>query len=241
MKREIAKTGIERLDGMLDGGFTKGSIITLSGPTGCGKSTLAMQFLVNGVEKYGEAGLYIALEETRTTTYSNMGGYSWDIAKLEREKKLLFLDYPLHEVDQFLFKNNAIEELISTAGIDRVIIDSIMPIALLFHNNDERQQGFLKLIENIKKWMTTTIIVSEDTPATTQDVLPHTRYGLESLTDAWLHMYYLYNEEGARKRAIEVLKMKGVAHATKMVPLEITSDGIVIKLEKQIGKTTKGY
>ncbi len=239
IKREIVKSGIEAFDAMLDGGFTKGSITTLSGPTGCGKSTLAMQFLVNGAEKSGEPGLYIALEETKSTTYTNMAGYKWDIAKLEREKKLLFLDYPIHEVDQFLFKNSAIEELIMTMGIERVAIDSVMPIALLFQSDDERQKGFLKLIENIRRWGTTTLIVSEDTPATTQDVLPRTRYGMESLSDAWVHMYYLYDEEGNRKRALEVLKMKGVAHMNRIVPIEISGEGVVVNLEKPQKKPPK--
>lgn len=230
MKREVLKTGIEGLDAMLDGGLTKGSITTLSGPTGCGKSTLAMQFLVNGAEKYQEPGLYIALEETRSSTYSNMAGYSWDIAKLEREKKILFLDYPIHEVDQFLSKNSAIEELVMTMGIERLVVDSAMPIALLFQTDDERQKGFLRLIENIRRWGTTTLIVSEDTPATTQDVLPRTKYGIESLTDAWIHMYYLYDEDGGRRRAIEVLKMKGARHMTRIVPLEIGAEGVTVNL-----------
>lgn len=231
-KRDVVETGIEGLDFMLAGGLTRGTITALSGPTGCGKSTLAMQFLVNGAEKYSEPGLYIALEETRNTTYTNMASYKWDLAKLENEKKLLFLDYPIHEVDQFLFSNSAIEELISSMDIERVVIDSIMPIALLFQNEDERKKGFLKLIANIRKWGTTTIIVSEDTPATTQDVLPSTKYGLESLTDGWVHMYYIYDEEGNRKRALEVVKMKGVMHLTKIVPLEINENGISVLLEK---------
>ncbi|VVB98542.1 DNA repair and recombination protein RadB [uncultured archaeon] len=233
IKRDIVKSGIEGIDAMLGGGFTKGAITTLSGPTGCGKSTLAMQFLVNGAEQFQEPGLYIALEETRSSTYSNMAGYDWDIAKLEREKKILFLDYPIHEVDQFLFKNSAIEELIATMGIERVVIDSVMPIALLFQTDDERQKGFLKLIENIRRWGTTTLIVSEDTPATTQDVLPRTKYGMESLTDGWMHMYYLYDESGSRKRALEVLKMKGVAHMSRIVPLSISSAGVSVELPQE--------
>ena len=76
---------------------------------------------------------------------------------------------------------------------------------------------------------TTTLIISEDTPATTQDVLPDTHYGIETFTDGWLHLYYLYSpKERERTRAIEVLKMKGVHHSSKIFPCEITDDGFVI-------------
>ena len=230
-KRELVKSGIAGLDRMLAGGFSRGASITLSGPTGCGKSTLAMEFLINGAEIYGEKGLYIALEESRDTTFSNFGSYNWDIEKLESEKKLLFLDYPISEVDQFLAKNGAIEELISTMGIERVVVDSMMPIALLFHSEDERQSGFLRLVDAIRKWGTTTLIVSEDTAATTPDVMPRTKHGMESLTEGWIHMYSLYDGHGGRVRALEVLKMKGVAHMSKIAPLRITSDGIVVSVE----------
>lgn len=230
MDRQIVKYGIPELDKMLKGGLTKGCITVLSGPTGCGKSTLAMEFLIKGIEKYSETGLYIALEETRATTLSNMAGYRWDITKYERDKKFYFLDYPIHEVDQFLFKNSAIEELIHTTGVERVVIDSIMPIALLFSNDDERQKGFLKLIENLRKWGTTTLLVSEDTPVISVNSLPHTKYKIESLADGWIHLYYFFDKENARKRALEIIKMKGIEHINKKVPFEISENGVTLKL-----------
>jgi circadian clock protein KaiC len=234
MRRDVIKTGIAGLDEMLGGGLTRGGMTALSGPTGCGKSTLAMQFLVNGAEKYSEPGIYIALEENKPTVYAGMSGYKWNLQKLESDKTLLFLDYPIEEADQFLQTNNSIEELISTMDIERAVVDSVMPIALLFQNDDERKRGFLKLMANLRKWGTTTIIVSEDTPATTQDVLPRTKYGLESLCDSWMHMYYLYGNHGERQRAIEVLKMKGSAHLHTIVPVTIGDYGINVDLtEKQ--------
>jgi len=60
-------------------------------------------------------------------------------------------------------------------------------------------------------------------------VLPSTRYGIESYSDAWVHIYYLFSpKDRERTRAIEVMKMKGVAHSSKIFPCEITDDGFVI-------------
>ncbi len=229
IKREFIKSGIPGLDEILGEGMRKGSIFTLSGSTGSGKSTFGMQFLVNGALKYKEAGLYISIEETKQSMYANMSGYSWDLDKMEKNKQFIFLDYPIFEVDQFLNQYGAIMEIINTMEIKRVVIDSIMPIALHFPNDDERKKGFLKLIDNIRKWGTTTMIISEDTPATTQDILPDTRYGIETFTDGWIHVYYLYSpKEKERTRAVEVLKYKGVAHSSKIYPADIANEGFII-------------
>lgn len=229
MKRKIVKSGIPGMDEVLGGGFLDGHVVTLSGPTGCGKSTLAMQFLYNGITKYKEPGLYIAIEESKESMEFHMSGYTWDLQKAEKERKLIFLDYPVYEIDQFLNQYSAVQEIIQTTGVKRVVIDSVMPVALYFSKDEERKKGFLKLIDNIRKWETTTIIVSEDTPASTQDVLPDTRYGIESFTDAWVHIYSLFDpKKKERVRALEVLKMKGMHHSSRIHQAKVDKTGFTI-------------
>ena len=229
MKRELIKSGIPGLDKLCDGGIVEGSTITVSGPTGSGKSTFGMQFLVEGATKYNESGLYISIEESRDSLFFSLGGYKWNLEELEKNKKIMLLDYPIYEVDQFLNKNSAIMEIINAMSIKRVVIDSIMPVAVYFKDDDERKRGFLKLMDNIRKWKTTTLLLSEDTPATTQDVLPRTRYGLETMSDAWFHIYYLYSPKTkSRARAVEVLKMKGSKHSASIHPAEITETGFKV-------------
>lgn len=225
---QIIKSGIKGFDKILGGGIPKGSVVAISGPTGCGKSTFGMNFMIGGAEQ-GEAGLYIPIESTREDVLDQMKGFSWNIDFLEKNKKLFFLDYPPHEVEQFISKMNPVKELIETMGIERVVIDSIMPIALQFNTDLERKRGFMKFIENIKRWNTTTLIITEDTPATTQDVLPTTKYGVETFTDGWIHIYYLWHE-GKRERMLEVLKMRGVKHEMKMAFMDITKSGIVVRV-----------
>jgi len=232
MKREFIKSGIPGFDNIAGGGVLRGSVITLSGPTGCGKSTFAMQFLVEGITKYNEPGIYIAIEETKDSMHFHMSGYIWDLEKMERDRKLVFLDYPVYEVDQFMNQYSAIAEIINSSGAKRVVIDSIMPLALYFPNDEERKKGFLKLIDNIRKWGTTTLIVSEDTPATTHDVLPDTKYGIETFTDGWIHIYYMFSQKTQeRSRAVEVLKMKGIAHSTKIYPAKVGKAGFTIMVK----------
>ena len=220
--RKYIETGISGLDGMLNEGFLEGSIIFVSGATGAGKSTLATQFLYNGAIEQNEPGLIISIEESREDFFFHISGYNWDVEGLERDKKLILLDYPIQEVDQILSQFSAVHEIIQNFGAKRLVIDSIMPIALYFKGEDERKRGFLKLIENIRKWGVTTLITSENMVSgamtnsktgsgtgSNSEELPVSEYGFESFTDGWLHLSYSTDEKsGTRKRMIKVLKMK---------------------------------
>ena len=233
-ERKIVKSGIPGLDKILDGGFLQGSVITIGGPTGAGKSSFAMQFLYEGARKLNEPGLYISIEESRESMLFHMSGYKWDIGKAEKEHKLMFLDYPVYEIDQFLEQSGAIQEIINTNGIKRVVIDSIMPIALFFPNEEKRKRGFLKFIDNVRKWGTTTFIISEDTTVSDFDAIPNTNYGIESFTDGWINIYYRPEpkKKNERVRMIEVLKMKGTQHSLKVYPVTVGDTGFDIKVKK---------
>lgn len=229
MERKLVKSGIPGLDEILGGGFLEGSIMTVGGRTGSGRSTFALQFLYNGAMKYGEPGLYISIEESKQDFFFHMSGYSWDLEGLEKGGKLVFLDYPIYEVDQILTQYGAIQEIINSTGVKRVVIDSVMPIALFFPSEDERRKGFLKLIDNIRKWGTTTMIVAEDRKSGEGSTLPSTNFGIESFTDGWINIYFHYDpQKEERSRGVEVIKMKGICHSTKAYPAEMDENGFRI-------------
>lgn len=232
IERKFVKSGIPGLDKALGGGFLDGSIITIGGPTGVGKSTFGMQYLYAGATQFDEPGMYISIEESKESMLFNLSGYKWDIEGVEKRQKLIFLDYPLYEVDQFIEQSGGIKEIINTSGIRRVVIDSIMPIALYFGSDEERKKGFLKLINNIRKWGTTTLVISEDTTVSTVDALPNTTYGIESFTDGWVNIFYKIDpKKDERTRMLEVIKLKGVAHSSKVYPIKISDTGfnVIVK------------
>lgn len=228
MERRLIRSGIPGLDRVLGGGFLEGSIVTVGGPTGSGRSTLALQFLYNGAMQLNESGLFISIEESKQDFFFHMSGYNWDLPTAEKEGKLIFLDYPIYEVDQILTQYGAIQEIISSTGVKRVVVDSIMPIALFFPDKDERKKGFLKLIDNVRKWNATTLILAEHTSPNIGG-LPKSTFGVESFTDGWVNLYHYYDEKkGERVRSIEVIKMKGMMHSSKSYPAKIGQDGFTI-------------
>ncbi|MFH1447670.1 MAG: ATPase domain-containing protein [Candidatus Micrarchaeota archaeon] len=225
------KTGIVGLDEITEGGFPRGSIITVSGDTGCGKTTLGIQFLHEGAIKYNETGLYISFDEKRRAMYRNMGRFGWDLEKFDREKKLVFIEYPPFEVDQFLQQEGIIRDLVDNVGIERLVVDSIMPLVLIHGSEKERREGMLKLVEKVRNWGCTVILISEGTGTVlTED---GRRNWAEYLSDGLINLYNVRRKD-YRERALEVIKMRGVIHETKICPMRIGETGIEVYPNQQL-------
>lgn len=90
-----ALTGIAGLDGLLRGGLTRGRVILVLGEPGSGKTILCSQFLLNGVQKYGQKGLFVSLEENREHYFDEMKQFGWDFDSLEKGGKFRFIDASL--------------------------------------------------------------------------------------------------------------------------------------------------
>ncbi|MBS3068811.1 hypothetical protein J4441_00400 [Candidatus Micrarchaeota archaeon] len=78
-------SGIHGFDDLVEGGYEVASINLVVGPTGCGKTTFAMQFLYNGVVQFNEPAVLISFEEPKTSIYEHMGRFGWDFAALEQQ------------------------------------------------------------------------------------------------------------------------------------------------------------
>jgi circadian clock protein KaiC len=73
-----AGTGVLGLDDVLQGGLSRGHVFLLEGEPGAGKTTVALQFLIEGA-KAGENCLYITLSETEAELRSGAASHGWDL------------------------------------------------------------------------------------------------------------------------------------------------------------------
>src|SRR5437899_12633622 len=84
-------TGVPGLDDMLEGGFPTGSLITLAGRPGTGKTIFGSQFLYQGARESGEPGMYVSMLEGRKAYFRNMNRLGLDLLPPEKKDLLLFV------------------------------------------------------------------------------------------------------------------------------------------------------
>src|SRR6188508_3837181 len=85
-------TGMAGLDEITGGGFPRGRPTLICGSAGCGKTLLAIEFLVRGATQFEEPGVFMAFEETAEELAQNVRSLGFDLDQLAAENKLL-LDY----------------------------------------------------------------------------------------------------------------------------------------------------
>lgn len=200
---ERENSGIPGLDDLMEGGFPKNFVILVAGSSGTGKTTLCIQYLVEGLKR-GEKGLYIGLGETTNIIKKSMQRYGVDLDKLAENDQLVFADIPALELDE-------ISQLIDGMGPDvkRLVIDPISALLFKFDKDIELRQKVRELTELIREKGVTCLITTE-IPENSQLI---SRFGIEDfLADGIIVMYY-FREGPRRFRGIEVRKMRGTAHS----------------------------
>lgn len=221
------KSGIMGLDPMLGGGFVPGCAVAVAGGTGSGRTIFVSQFLVKGASEYDEPGLFLSFDQQKDSIYANLRQFGWDMAELEKQQKLVFIEYPENELSAFVEQEGALADLVETLGIKRVVIDSITPYALLYSSEEERRLNVLRLVNAVKGWKSTCLISAETKPAASQEAVPHTISGVESFCDGFIHLSFS-RTEGRRNRAVEIIKMRGTRHEYEIKPAFITDKGFSI-------------
>src|SRR3989344_5163447 len=90
--------GISMLDKETEGGFIRGSVNLIGGGPGCGKSIFCMQFLLKGIEKYNENGVFISFEQPEEKIIQDMARFNWNLEKKIKDKKLSILYFTPEQV-----------------------------------------------------------------------------------------------------------------------------------------------
>ena len=217
-------TGIKGLDKLTEGGFEKNSAVLVMGGGGCGKSIFATQFLVEGITD-GETRIYISFEERKNRFYDHMSKFGWDLNKLESQGRFIFLKYSPERIAKIVKeRSKEIEKAIQEVEAKRIVIDSLSAYTALFDTEAEKRRMLVALFDMIEEWGCTAVVVAEED----QDPDKHHSTVMGFMADAIILLYNQREPKGLRFRAIEVYKMRGTRHESKICSMRITEKGMVV-------------
>jgi circadian clock protein KaiC len=216
--------GIDYFDTLVEGGVKKNSITLVEGDCGTGKSIFCTQFIVEGILKYNEPGIIINFEESREDFFENMMRFGWDLENLEAEKKLTYYKTTPEQLEKMLSAGGGVlRDTMDRIKAKRLVIDSLSSYILLHNDKAAQRDSCLLLFQTIKKWEVTTLVAGETFDAPEE----HPLNILDFEVDGVIRLYNK-KEQKARKRALEVFKMRGTKHSTTTFSFAITDKGVEI-------------
>jgi circadian clock protein KaiC len=222
-------TGISGLDEITEGGFPKGRPVLVCGSAGCGKTLMAIQFLVKGIIEYNEPGVFMSFEETAKDLAQNVSSLGFDLNKLVDDNKLR-MDYVRIEKTEieetgeydlegiFIRLNHAIDSI----GAKRVVLDTIESLFGGIDNAGLLRSEIRRLFQWLKDKGVTTIITGERGEGSL------TRHGLEEyVSDCVILLDFRVIDQIATRR-LRIIKYRGSTHGTNEYPFLIDETGISV-------------
>lgn len=205
-------SGVEGLDEILGGGVPRNCFFLVQGDPGSGKTTLALQFLIEGLRR-GERGFYITLSETKEELERVARSHGWSlegiplielaaIEKLLRPEEQTTVFHPseveLNKVSQLLF-----EEVAKTKPA-RVVFDSLSEFRLLAETPLRYRRQLLRLKQEFAKIGSTVLLLDDKMDKAGVLVDPH----VLSLSHGVIEMERLMPEYGVSRRRLRVIKLR---------------------------------
>ncbi len=220
-------TGIAGLDEVLLGGLLAGRVYLLRGQPGAGKTTLALQFLIEGARN-GESVLFITLSESEGELRGNAASHGWDLAGVE------FLDIQLttegvstesqysifHPAEVELVPVvNQIHEALDRLKPTRVVFDSLTQVRLLSRDTLRYRRQVLALKAELLAQGITTILLGE---SSNQELDTE----VTSIVQGVITLSLSKGREGMTRRSVEIEKYRGSSYREGEHPLRIEQGGI---------------
>src|SRR5687768_14177241 len=206
-----AATGIEGFDDVLGGGFSSHRLYLIEGVPGSGKTTLALQFLMEGAQ-HGEPVLYITLSETEEELRQVAASHGWSLEGITI-RELVPSEESLRPDEQYTMFHPSEVELSETtktilADVERVkptrvAFDSLSELRLLAGNPLRYRRQILAL-KQFFSGRKCTVLLLDDMTSTNHDLQ------VQSIAHGAVRLEQLYPVYGAERRRLIVLKFRGV-------------------------------
>ena len=227
--RGLAATGIKGLDEVLGGGLTRERLYLVEGPPGAGKTTTALQFLLEG-ERQGESGLYITLSETEQELKAVAASHGWTLDNLHIFEIMPTQDALRGDQQYTVFHpsevelsetTRAIREIVERVQPTRVVFDSLSELRLLAGSTLRYRRQVLALKQFLSERKCTVLVLDDSST-------PEHELHVQTLAHGILVLEQSQPEYGNERRRLRVLKYRGAAYSGGYHDFVIRRGGIVV-------------
>ena len=212
--KDRCRTGVEGLDEILGGGFPRDCVYLIQGDPGSGKTTLALQFLLEGL-RGGESTLYITLSETGAELLKVAKSHGWSLDGIPLLELSAIEEFLRPERQTTVFHPSEIElnqvsELLinETRKIKpmRVVFDSLSEFRLLAETPLRYRRQLLTLKQYFAQYGSTVLLLDDKMSRSGGAIDPH----VLSLSHGVIEMEQLSPDYGMARRRLRVMKLRGV-------------------------------
>jgi circadian clock protein KaiC len=235
-----APSGIVGFDEITGGGLPRGRTTLLLGGPGSGKTIFALQYLINGARMYGEAGIFVAFEETSERILANAESFDWELGQLQK-KKLLFIDaqpsYDLVQTGDFDLCGMLAGLGLQAAQMKarRIVFDALDILLALLPDLPARRREIYRLNE----WLVNrglTSIVTLKARADEPNSVSQQPYGfMQFMVDCSVILNHTV-VAGVSQRNLRVQKYRGSSFDENESPFVIGDKGFDVAIVRTLGR-----
>ncbi len=227
---DFCKTGVKELDDYLGGGIPTGNTVLLVGSSGTGKTTLSMQFLMNGA-RMGDKGVFFTITEPLFKLTKNMEKFKFYDKKLIEKGMVniidlriisdrLGLDAERYSQEDATALLDVLKDIADELEVRRLVIDSITALCYRLQSRELIRDFIFKLGSSLAAMKCTTILTSEVPPREVK----YSQYGIEEfIADGIIYMGDI-DRRGDLIRTLQIIKMRGTIHSRTKVAVILSSE-----------------
>ena len=223
-KEGRVQTGIQGLDGLIQGGLQAGDFVLLVGGIGTGKTIFSSEFAYQGAMSLGQPAVYATFEEDIASLRKNMDKFGMDFKALEDQKKVKLLDLEALEGRGMGSNLETILSAIDEVKAKRLVIDSLT--AFLSGTAGKFDYSFLMhlIYKTLKREKITTIMTVSKFNSPSEY-----SQGLEEfVADGVFEIENYLADNMELKTRFMVRKLRGAEHSRKYHTVVFSSKGIEI-------------